>query len=273
MGQPPFESPTVQDTLLKVKQMDFAVPDFISSNAKYLIASLLSWDPKERLSIHEVLDHAFFKSTQPLDCSYYEYREALLSPPQPFKISKRKTKSHYQNIPPFIIPIHSKNLKPIKLPLRNGEFEIRDDGVLCLSIGTRRMDISYDGLSFFYHSKWRSLRQLKGSCLKLYQYTANLIEAIKSQTPKIIIESEAGKFLLMQNTPFPNFEARLPGKIRVLYQIGSELLRVQRQLGLDTEINVYQDLDVLEPSLKEVVEVCIEGLKQCLHRERVMNIA
>lgn len=253
--------------------MDFAIPEFISQNAKHLIASLLSLDPKDRLTIAQVQEDSFFKSTQPLDCSYYEYREALLSPPQRFKISKRKTKSHIQNLPPFIIPIHSKNLKPLKLSLRSGEFEIGEDGVLCLKLGTRRLDISSDGLSFYYHSKWRSLRQLKGTCLKLYQYTANLIEVIKSRTPKVVVESESGKFMLMQNTPFPNFEARLTGSIRVLYQIGSELLKVQRLVGLDTEINLYQDLDALEPVLKEVVEICMEGLKQWLQKERVMNIA
>lgn len=58
-GTPPFECPSVQDTLLKIKKGKFQLPDHMSAEAQDLVRKLLNSDPDNRISINDVVNHQF----------------------------------------------------------------------------------------------------------------------------------------------------------------------------------------------------------------------
>jgi len=58
-GTPPFECPSVQDTLLKIRKGKFQLPDHMSEAVQDLVSKLLNSDPNSRISIQDVVDHPF----------------------------------------------------------------------------------------------------------------------------------------------------------------------------------------------------------------------
>lgn len=64
-GKPPFECATVQDTLVRIKSGKFVIPDDFSQEASDLINNLLTQNPSVRMTITDVLNHAFFKRYSP----------------------------------------------------------------------------------------------------------------------------------------------------------------------------------------------------------------
>ena len=64
-GKPPFECATVQDTLVRIKSGRFIIPADFSQEAADLINKLLTQDPTVRMTINDVLNHAFFKRYAP----------------------------------------------------------------------------------------------------------------------------------------------------------------------------------------------------------------
>ena len=58
-GTPPFECPTVQQTLLRVKEGEFVMPKYVGEQAGDLIKKLLNPDPIKRVNIVDVLRHPF----------------------------------------------------------------------------------------------------------------------------------------------------------------------------------------------------------------------
>ncbi|KAK3606347.1 hypothetical protein CHS0354_041983 [Potamilus streckersoni] len=59
VGKPPFDTDGVKSTLNRVINGDFLLPDHLSLEAKDLIESILKKNPKERIKLHEVLNHPF----------------------------------------------------------------------------------------------------------------------------------------------------------------------------------------------------------------------
>lgn len=62
VGSPPFESSSVHQTLQRIKNGTFNTPSYLSRDASDLISRLLTYDPKKRITIDEVLTHPFLKS-------------------------------------------------------------------------------------------------------------------------------------------------------------------------------------------------------------------
>ena len=50
-GTPPFECPSVQDTLLKIRKGKFKLPDHMSDTVQDLVTKLLNSDPENRITI------------------------------------------------------------------------------------------------------------------------------------------------------------------------------------------------------------------------------
>lgn len=115
--------------MVKLKDMQYALPEFLSAESKDLINHLLAWDPTDRYNIHQVRAHPFIKGSKktiseyfgrdisPIpyldsDCSYYEYTESLVSPKLQYnsqsKIAKRVSNLSQSNS----IPI--KKVTPLK---------------------------------------------------------------------------------------------------------------------------------------------------------------
>ena len=52
VGQPPFDTQGVRNTLKKVIQADFDLPESLSTEAKHLVQALLKKNPSERLPLY-----------------------------------------------------------------------------------------------------------------------------------------------------------------------------------------------------------------------------
>lgn len=59
VGQPPFDTETVQRTLDKVITSDYYIPPHLPMDAINLIDQLLKKNPKDRIKLEEVLNHSF----------------------------------------------------------------------------------------------------------------------------------------------------------------------------------------------------------------------
>ncbi|ODV84614.1 hypothetical protein CANARDRAFT_29140 [[Candida] arabinofermentans NRRL YB-2248] len=60
-GHLPFDDPNIRKLLLKVQTGKFYMPSNLSHDAKDLIWSMLKIDPRERVSIHSILNHPLLK--------------------------------------------------------------------------------------------------------------------------------------------------------------------------------------------------------------------
>ncbi|XP_013418582.1 serine/threonine-protein kinase PLK4 [Lingula anatina] len=63
VGKPPFDTQAVRTTLNRVISAEFDMPDHLSLEAKDLIKSLLKKNPKERIGLHDILEHPFLTNT------------------------------------------------------------------------------------------------------------------------------------------------------------------------------------------------------------------
>lgn len=61
VGRPPFETQGVKSTLTRVVMDDYRLPSYLSPEARDLINSLLQKNPKDRISLEQILEHPFIK--------------------------------------------------------------------------------------------------------------------------------------------------------------------------------------------------------------------
>ncbi|CAG9769338.1 unnamed protein product [Ceutorhynchus assimilis] len=61
VGAPPFDTNGVKSTLTRVVMANYSLPKHLSPEAKDLINSLLQKNPKDRISLEQILDHPFIK--------------------------------------------------------------------------------------------------------------------------------------------------------------------------------------------------------------------
>ncbi|XP_029660086.1 serine/threonine-protein kinase PLK4 [Formica exsecta] len=59
VGKPPFDTDAVKSTLTRVVMADYAMPSYLSDNAKDLIDKLLKKNPKERIRLRDIHKHPF----------------------------------------------------------------------------------------------------------------------------------------------------------------------------------------------------------------------
>ncbi|XP_049959323.1 serine/threonine-protein kinase PLK4 [Schistocerca serialis cubense] len=64
VGKPPFDTAAVKSTLTRVVMSNYEMPFNISAEARNIIDSMLKKNPKDRISLHDVLDHPFMKQTE-----------------------------------------------------------------------------------------------------------------------------------------------------------------------------------------------------------------
>jgi serine/threonine protein kinase len=63
IGRPPFEGSSVKTTVDNIKNGNFKLPSSLSPDCKDLILRLLTYNPKMRITIDQVLDHPFLNGT------------------------------------------------------------------------------------------------------------------------------------------------------------------------------------------------------------------
>nr|XP_023026817.1 serine/threonine-protein kinase PLK4 [Leptinotarsa decemlineata] len=61
VGSPPFDTPGVKSTLTKVVMSNYNLPSHLSPEAKDLIDSLLKKNPRDRITLDQILEHPFIK--------------------------------------------------------------------------------------------------------------------------------------------------------------------------------------------------------------------
>lgn len=62
VGKPPFETDAIKSTLTRVVMDGYEIPPHLSYDAKDLINKLLKKNPKDRIRLADILEHAFIKS-------------------------------------------------------------------------------------------------------------------------------------------------------------------------------------------------------------------
>ena len=125
-------------------------------------------------------------------------------------------------------PLDSSRLKPIKQATKNATISILEDCSVLLEFSktnsrkekvSSALRFSSDGMritlidpnlnasassadakTFTYHN-------LPAKHWKRYQYAARFVQVIRSNTPKVTLFNSNGKFVLMDNSPHPDFEA------------------------------------------------------------------
>lgn len=69
VGEPPFQTGSYDETFVKITQVKYQVPDFISTAAKHFISKLIVANPEQRMSLQDVKKHPWIRantSSQPL---------------------------------------------------------------------------------------------------------------------------------------------------------------------------------------------------------------
>ena len=62
VGKPPFEAESNNETYKRITKVDVKYPSHVSTEAKDLISRLLRKVPSQRLSLEEVMEHAWIKN-------------------------------------------------------------------------------------------------------------------------------------------------------------------------------------------------------------------
>ncbi|CAG9313274.1 PLK4 [Blepharisma stoltei] len=229
VGKPPFDCPEVKQTLNKVKNLDYSIPDYLSQNAKDLIAQLLSPDPWKRLSTSQIMSHPFFNNNSipklqiKTDYCNRDYYEGDTSPL--IKTGKARTgtdtkngsrasiahstrttqSSEGENMPlkydqsqqvrrslqlESIQPLSLYNLDPFVHTLNNGYIEITNQGSIKVYIAKRLLEVSSDGQVIFYQGKRYTLKTMPRSAQKLYLYASNCVDVIRKHSVQNSFDSQ-----------------------------------------------------------------------------------
>lgn len=87
VGHPPFHSPSMKETFIRIKKNEYHLPAFLSSSARNLIQRLLQLEPERRPKVEAILEHEFITCgplprSLPTSCLAEEPRfDALISTP------------------------------------------------------------------------------------------------------------------------------------------------------------------------------------------------
>lgn len=57
VGEPPFQTESYDDTYRKISNVQYKIPDFVSTAAQHLISKLLVLQPERRMSLEMVKQH------------------------------------------------------------------------------------------------------------------------------------------------------------------------------------------------------------------------
>ena len=95
-GKPPFETHSVDTTYSRIKSGTYIFPDGVfSANAKNIIRQILATDPKERISMRELLKQPFFTEEQIPEAMPIEARVKI---PESKSIRRRFVSAVYDNL-------------------------------------------------------------------------------------------------------------------------------------------------------------------------------
>lgn len=165
--------------------------------------------------------------------------------------------------------LSTKGMEPCSFMTRNGKVSITSQGFVELEFlrKERTVIISGDGLQVTIRSmKDGSEDNYKVEKMPLkyhqvYKYATEVINLINSKKPKWKFENKLGKFMLMKNQPFPNFEAYFKSGVVIVHQVTSDFLTIKNN-GINRRVGLYnKDIEMLDAKLKTEVEAALKYLK------------
>jgi serine/threonine protein kinase len=288
-GSPPFESASIRDTFLKANDLKYSLPSFLSNQARDLISGLLTWDAEQRLTVNQVKQHPFFSGIFGLNLSilspvnrseviFAEYSEQMVSPvkTRSKKPANNSGKSQgralavRKKMNEGVLPLTTSNLGlslPFVHPLKDGLLEIIETGEILLTIRGKEMKVIKNGNEVIYEGKRMKITELDKHCLKLYKYLGNVLEVIRSKTPKVTVELTNAICKLMWNAPPPYYEVDFNDGKRLVMRVGSDLVNISTS-DQEIEVSITQDYDYLDMSLKSIIDTAMTGLKLCFEEEK-----
>lgn len=116
-------------------------------------------------------------------------------------------------------------MSPCTYQTKNGNISILKDGYLELELlrKQRIVRISGEGGTIVVRSlkdgseTVYTIDNMPSKYYSVYNYAFNVLDLIKSKIPKCKFENKYGKFMLMKNLPFPNFEAEFTCGTKLLH--------------------------------------------------------
>lgn len=103
--------------------------------------------------------------------------------------------------------------------------------------------------------------------IPVYTYAYKVINLIKSTIPKTKFENPTGRFYLMMNEPFPNYEAYFSSDLVIKHTVSSGELRLISPAGEQLVRLKGPDIDNLDPRLREQVNIALKYLHFFLEGE------
>lgn len=101
----------------------------------------------------------------------------------------------------------------------------------------------------------------------VYTYAYKVVNLIKSTIPKTKFENPNGRFYLMMNEPFPNYEAYFSNDLVIKHTVSSGELRLVSPQGEQVVKLKGSEIDNLEPRLREQVNTALKYLNFFLEGE------
>lgn len=178
VGNAPFETQQLTETLKKIMTTKLALPDTLSANAKDLLASLLNPNPNARLSIQSIKRHLFYQKEQ-------------------------------KQFPSFSLD----RLKPTKQALTNGTIEITGNTQVTLEYSDESYIFITNGREILLKHKYQpgllktwplaAFTTLPTELVRKYRFVCKFVELVRSKTLKIGLTFPAHKkAYLMENGDF-----------------------------------------------------------------------
>ncbi|KAF0976245.1 hypothetical protein FDP41_004920 [Naegleria fowleri] len=238
VGETPFDEKSRSQTFERIRTLNYNIPDYVSQDAKDLIRLLLHPDPTKRISLIEAKSHPFLRELIP---------KTISSPSTPSYSDEPRNSQHD---PKTKNPFNTLRIKPFVHKKNEVNIEIDELGFVYLTFcnGERRFIVSKDGNTIWYEKKASKRKEFRfidmpPSVEKYYEYARNVIETIKSKTPKIIYLSSEFKCIQMENDPFPDYETAIfSNGIRMVYQRKKNLLVIRFAKDRSVTIHLSKDL-------------------------------
>jgi hypothetical protein len=177
-----------------------------------------------------------------------------------------------------LTPLGTDGLVKNKFNTKKGRIEIKEDSsielefcdgkvIFCVNKDGHKISITkrINGQKYFktYH-----LFQLPTKYHSFYTYARQVTESLKSKTPKVKIQNELGKFMLMVNKPFPNFEAHFINGWKAVHKVSTDsLVLTSPNRRNKFDINIDENMEDLDPELESLVGLALKFLSICIEEE------
>lgn len=100
--------------------------------------------------------------------------------------------------------------------------------------------------------------------LSVYKYAYEVLNLIKAKIPRAKLENQTGRFLLMMNEPFPNYEAHFSNGLTIKHIVSTDILKLSRDNGEERIVKLNsQDIKQLDPVTQDHVKIAMKYVDLC----------